>query len=162
MTTATKSFPLRDILTVTTGRLLTQRKGPDDNGIGSLYQILEWLTGEPPYTHTLGRFAEECKPLLLAAFPELEAAGSPENLAKLSQLVEDATARKEPPENACQMWLDWMMEGGTIKASYDLPQLARNVHESKNPLAELVDMVGDKKQVAVMMFGKEAGDVSRN
>ena len=46
MTTETRQFPLRTILTVTTGRLLTKAKGPRDNGIGDLYEILGYMTGD--------------------------------------------------------------------------------------------------------------------
>lgn len=69
---STKKFPLRDVLTVTTGRLLTKGKGKDDNGIGDLYKILGHMTGDDGVmTHQLGRFSEECKPWLLKWFPEL-------------------------------------------------------------------------------------------
>lgn len=37
----TKSFSLRVLLSVTTGRLLTEAKSPTDNGIDDLYEILE-------------------------------------------------------------------------------------------------------------------------
>ena len=42
----TKTFSLRTILTVTTGRLLTKGKTERDNGIGDLYEILGWMSGE--------------------------------------------------------------------------------------------------------------------
>ncbi len=68
----TKVFPLRVLLTVTTGRLLTQSRGPRDNGIGDLYELLGWMTNDEPFTHQLPRFADECKPWILQWFPELQ------------------------------------------------------------------------------------------
>lgn len=56
-------FSLATVLTVTTGKLLTD--------ISNLYVILEHMTGETPYTHSLGRFADKCRPALLMRFPEL-------------------------------------------------------------------------------------------
>lgn len=64
-------WALGTILTVTTGRLLTKREGRN-NGIGDLYKLLGWMTNDEPYTHQLGRFAEECKPSILRQHPELE------------------------------------------------------------------------------------------
>lgn len=95
----TKAFPLRTILTVTTGRLLTKRKDPNDNGIGDLYEFLEWMCGEPPFTHTLGRFSKECKPYLFRWFPELTEPETDVNLARLDALLYDAQNRKEPPRS---------------------------------------------------------------
>lgn len=72
----TKAFSVRTILSVTTGRLLTESAGPDDNGLGDMYRLLEWMTGESPFTHQLPRFGKECEPWLLGWFPELAAAAS--------------------------------------------------------------------------------------
>ena len=64
MATPTRSFPLRVVLTVTTGRLLT-------HGIKDLQCLLEFMTGERPLTHQLDRFIEECKPWLIRWHPAL-------------------------------------------------------------------------------------------
>lgn len=132
----TKEFPLNTILTVTTGRLLTTRSGPRDNGIGDLYEILKWICGESPFTHTLGRFCNEAKPVLLAAFPELEAASSAEWLAELDEMVE-----RHGPETGCAMWVNSLQEALGLKSSYAVPQLPEGRHESRNPVEELVSMM---------------------
>lgn len=67
----TKTFPVRVLLTVTTGRLLTESKGPRDNGISDMHELLAWMTNDQPWSHMVGRFAIECKPWLLRWFPEL-------------------------------------------------------------------------------------------
>lgn len=151
MKTATKTFPLRVLLTVTTGRLLTEPK-EGGNGIGDLYEILGWMTNDSPFTHQLGRFAEECKPWLLTWFPELEEAGSAKNIARLDELIENAKQRAESPIVAIEMWLKWMAEPGTcnLKASYDVPRLRHVDHAPKDPIAELVEMVGDTKKIVAV------------
>ncbi len=120
-----KIFALGTILTVTTGRLLTK---PNDagNGIEDLYQLLGHMTGEPPYTHSLGRFSEECKPSLLKWFPELASVDETE----LDELME------KHGDEGVQLWLD----------SLDLPKqfsLAENSvpHVVENPIVELARMV---------------------
>ncbi len=66
-----KEFPIRVLLTITTGRLLTASRASDDNGIGDLYALLGWMTNDSPFIHQLHRFADECKPWLLRWYPEL-------------------------------------------------------------------------------------------
>lgn len=142
----TKTFSARVLLTVTTGRLLTKSKGDRNNGIGDLYEILGWMTEDSPFTHQLGRFAEECKPWLLKWFPELEVAGSSKNIARLDELCENAKARCENLESALEMWFKWMMEPGTagLKESYEVQRIPLDNHESKSPIEELVEMRGGK------------------
>ena len=52
-TKMTKTFDLGTVLTVTTGRLLTD--------IGNLYEILNFMTGDDLMTHQLPRATEACK-----------------------------------------------------------------------------------------------------
>ena len=62
----TKTFTLADILTHTTGRLLTP--------IGDVYLFLEWVTGEQGVmTHQLTRLSREVTPFLEKTFPDLAA-----------------------------------------------------------------------------------------
>lgn len=136
----TKAFPLRVILTVTTGRLLTQGKGPRDNGISDLYEILGWMTDDSPFTHQLGRFADECKPHLLKWFPELALASAGlKNLDKW--LKSDRTGGGE----GIEMWLaELRMLHPSIQLSYDVPKIPRETHCVHDPMAELIAMRGAK------------------
>lgn len=61
----TREFPFADVLTVTTGRLLSRRN------MGGLHELLDWMTGQSLMTHQLPRAAEACRPTLLAAHPWL-------------------------------------------------------------------------------------------
>lgn len=55
-----RAFPLADVLTVTTGRLLSHRH------VAGLYEILNFLTGDDLMTHQLGRATEACRPSIVA------------------------------------------------------------------------------------------------
>lgn len=61
----TRDFHLGDILTITTGLLVTP------NGMGGVYSILNWMTGDNLYTHQLPRAGEECQGPLLKQHPDL-------------------------------------------------------------------------------------------
>jgi len=125
-------FDLGTILTVTTGRLLTPSKGENDNGIDNLYKILEWMTGESPFTHTLGRFADECSPYLLKQFPELKNA----DVDILDEMME-----KFGSKVGIQLWLLKCVRKWGMKEIYNVKPLPKGIHEYKNPLTELFDMV---------------------
>jgi hypothetical protein len=63
--TDTRDFPLADILSITTGRLLSHRH------MDGVYEILNHLTGDNLMTHQLPRAAETCRPALIAQHPFL-------------------------------------------------------------------------------------------
>lgn len=59
-----KEFHLSDILTITSGVLLSiQMKG--------VYGILNYMTGDSVYTHQIPRVSKECAPRLLGLYPWL-------------------------------------------------------------------------------------------
>jgi hypothetical protein len=70
---ATKTFHLGDILTITTGRLVSPRH------IEGVYDILNWMTGDNLMTHQLPRASEECQGPLLAQHPDLAAIVPPDD-----------------------------------------------------------------------------------
>lgn len=68
----TKEFDLADVLTVTTGIMLS------DKGIDSVYSILNHMTGESLLFSHLSYARTCCLPLLFSTFPSLEAESPPE------------------------------------------------------------------------------------
>ncbi len=60
-----KSFHLGDILSITTGRLVSLRH------IDGVYDILNFMTGDNLFTHQLPRASRECAPELKKQFPAL-------------------------------------------------------------------------------------------
>jgi hypothetical protein len=138
---ATRTFPLRVVLTVTTGRLLTERKGENDNGIGDLYGILGHMTGDSPFTHQLGRFAEECKPWLFRWFPEL---------AKVETNSLDELLKLHGPEKGVEAWLHALLFCGRCKAEYEIGQIPHDDHDIKNPIDELIAIRGTDEGITII------------
>ena len=62
-----KQFHIGDVLSVTTGRLVSPRH------VYGLCDILDFMTGDVIYTHAIGRASKDCKPFLLAEHPSLAA-----------------------------------------------------------------------------------------
>jgi hypothetical protein len=129
-----KAFPTRAILSVTTGRLLTKSPKPGDNGIGDMYELLGWMTNDSPFTHQLGRFAEECKPWLLRWFPELATVEA--------EIVAACEAgRVEAVCDAMEVRF-----GKTI----EVERIPQDDHEKKHPYDELVAMRGTDEGILVL------------
>lgn len=63
--TTTRTFALGDILSASTGYLVSPR------GVEALYDVLGFMTGDTLWTHQLPRAADECKPHILAQHPDL-------------------------------------------------------------------------------------------
>lgn len=137
-----KQFDLATVLSVTTGRLLCD--------MDNVYAILNHITGDNLFTHALPRASRFASPLILAKYPELDAAGSPEQLAKLDELLADARAHKEPPMVACSMWVSWLKEPGTLglKSEYQIENHA-SAWLQIDPISEPVSMVGKEKVIVV-------------
>lgn len=139
-----RPFPLRTILSVTTGRLLTKPKGEGDNGIGDLYDLLGFLCGEPPFSHQLPRFASEAKPWLLRWFPELALMSRDVPLECL-----DAMLAAMPPLEAIEKWLADAQSVSGLKAQYELEPIPRDDHTFKDPVGELAEKAGAKKVIVL-------------
>lgn len=61
----TRDFHLGDILSITTGLLVSPRH------IDGVYDILNWMTGDNLFTHQLPRARDECRQPLLEQHPDL-------------------------------------------------------------------------------------------
>lgn len=62
--TAVRAFDLGDVLTVTTGRLVSRH-------MDAIYDLLDFVTGDNLFAHQLPRAMEECRGPLLAQHPAL-------------------------------------------------------------------------------------------
>lgn len=141
----TKRFSLRVVLTVTTGRMLTERKGPMDNGIGDLYGILNWITGDSLFTHQLGRASEAARPWLLKCFPELAYPSAA--LDKLDGWLD--ADRTDDKQEAMRIWFaELKMMFPELKDEYDIAPMPDG-WVSIDPLMELETMVGKERIVTV-------------
>lgn len=114
----TKTFPTGDVLATITGYLVTP------NGIGAVYEVLNWMTGDNVYTHQLPRIGREARPVLIAAHPELAAACS--------------EAQQVTRENWQQWLATWTKRYGKTIA---VPKFTADEHERIDPISELAEMV---------------------
>jgi len=119
-----KDFDLGDILSVTTGRLVSLRH------VTGIYEILGHMTGEAPYTHQLGRFMDECRPHLLRQHPGLVAVTG-----------EDVTTAN---------WRDWLRtQKAAHGATLPVAPIPADDHATRDPLAELRAMAPDAEIIVV-------------
>ena len=121
---STKRFHLGDVLTVTTGKLLSPA------GMSGVYAILEHLTGEPIFTHQIGRVLGEAAPHMLAQYPALAA-----------EKGDDVT-----PEGHAR----WLAEKSRIYGEwFDVSPLPEHAHESIDPISELAEKLHPDKIVTI-------------
>ena len=119
-----RQFHLGDILSVTTGRLVSPRK------MEGVYDICDFLTGDQNYTHQLPRAARECTPWIFKQHPQLEAV--------------------EYEHVDTHNWREWLDEqvrqfGETLP----LTPMPRDMHTHIDPLEEIEAMVGKDKVIVV-------------
>lgn len=72
MSIETKTFHIGDVLSITTGKLVSP------SHIGGVYNICDWMTGEANMTHQLPRVSREIEPDLRRQHPALAAVVAPE------------------------------------------------------------------------------------
>lgn len=115
-------FTLGEVLSITAGPLLCD--------IGRVYAILNYMTGDQLFTHQLPRAGRECKPHLLAQFPQL---------AKVN-------ADSVTTENWA-VWLhDQILEYGN---EFEVKPLPLHAHEFIDPLSELAEKVHPDKIIVL-------------
>lgn len=131
---ATKDFPIGAVLSVVTGRLVSE------NHMDGIYQVLNWMTGESVYTHQIPRISDEAEPIILAMHPRL------------------AEAKVEAEQVNGENWRDWL---ATWKARYGetiaVPQMTIAEHERIDPMSELAEMVHPDKIIVIDVKGGENG-----
>lgn len=115
--TETRDFHIGDILSITTGFLVSPRR------MDGVYDILDYMTGEDLFTHQLPRAAETCRPSLREQHPDLAAVETPEHF--------------DGPEHA-DRWLGALvLEYGETRP---VAPLAHGEYQARNPIQELVEM----------------------
>lgn len=135
----TKPFPLRQVLSITSGRLVCDM---DD-----VYEILNFITGDNLYTHVLPRAARFAGPLIKEQYPDLAIAETEQNLARLTDLVAGAKVLGESAMVGCQRWLDWLVTAG-LKREYEISSHA-DAWLKMDPIQEAESLVGKEKVIIV-------------
>ena len=137
----TKQFHLGDVLSITTGRLVSQRH------IDGVYDILNFMTGDNLFTHQLPRASDECKPYLVEQFPQLATAELDSAIAELS----DALKSKNGKAKAKKVVADWLVKQvAKYGETFAVKPVPTDAHEVKNPIAEAAEMMGGPEKVIVV------------
>lgn len=121
----TKDFHISDILSITTGRLVSTRH------INGVYDILGWMTGENLFTHQIPRVSREAEPVLLAAHPQL------------ATVDKDAEIN---PDNLSEWIAARISEFGE---TLPVPKLNADQHERIEPFSELAEIVHPDRIIVV-------------
>ena len=129
----TKTFTLADILTHTTGRLLTP--------IGDVYLFLEWVTGEQGVmTHQLTRLSREVTPFLEKTFPDLAAID-----------IADVPISSQADVDALMARL--AVDHGTHR---DVPRMPAVDHIHIDPISELKMLKPDTEFIIIFVRTEES------
>ena len=146
-----KEFSLGDVLSITTGRLLSERR------MDGIYDILNWMTGDNLFTHQLPRAAKECKPWLIEQYPQLD----PEQNPKLQTMLDKLTAMRKTESGKndttflIRGWLSsigrnfWGLSSDDKLIVFPLAASWDYAYLPKDPIQELAEMVGEDRVIAV-------------
>jgi hypothetical protein len=119
-----KLFHIGDILSITTDRLVSPTLM---DGVGN---ILRYMTDDDIYTHQIPRAFKECKPYLLAAYPQLQGV--------------------EVPELTKETLPAWLSEQVALFGErLEVEPLPPGAHAHRNPIAELQEMMPGKPILAL-------------
>lgn len=126
-----RDFGIDDVLTVTTGRLVSRRH------MEGAYDILGYMTGERLFTHQLPRAADQVRPEILRQHPELANVEVPEEF-----------------NGEDEIW-SWLSRQETVYGK-TLPLAPLEGHVGQDPIEELCDKVGADKVFVVRVPDEEA------
>ena len=132
--TETKTFHLGDILSITTGCLVSPRH------IGGVYDILNWMTGDNLMTHQLPRACGECEGPLRAQHPDLIAVVVPETFGDGS---------KESAKEAVDRWLAEQV--AIYGETREVAPLAADEHTRIDPFTEMRMIKPDAEVITVVV-----------
>lgn len=138
MSETTRMFALGDILSITSGALVSR------DHMDGVYRILNFMTGDDLFTHQLPRASDECRPALSAQHPQLVGVDLPDGL--LDGLVE-----QEARSAAIYRWLGEQEQ----RFGRELPitALTSDDHTGIDPIAELRMLRPDIEPLVVDLDG---------
>jgi len=125
-----KKFHLGDVLSITSGKLVSPRL------MDGVYDILNYMTGENLFTHQLPRAGDVCGPYLLKQFPRLK----------------DADCEGINQENWKEC-LDTLVKeyGETL----EVEPLPKGEYIPIDPITEAETMMGDPSKIVVVKVDKD-------
>lgn len=127
----TKSFHLGDLLSVTQDKLVSP------NHIGGVYAVVDFVTGQPHWTHQLPRACGEVRPELLRQHPWLDG------------II--------PPDSVCDepTVLAWLAEVVTLYGEvHEVAPMPPGAYVGREPISELGEMIGRDRVIPVVVPGE--------
>lgn len=119
-----RDFHIGDILSVTTGKLVSPRL------IEGVYDILNFMTGESLFTHQLPRVSREAAPVILRRHPQLAD-------------IDTSGANSET-------WRAWLGEQiARFGEMLPVPKMTVDEHERIDPISELAEKVHPDRIIVV-------------
>lgn len=144
-------FHFSDVLTATTGRLVSTRH------MDGVYDMYNFLTGDSLYTHQLPRAARECEPWIAAQFPQLMKS-TPAMDALLCALDARLAASTDIQRKA--VLAAWLEEARIafglpeMIAVYEMGDASADLHTRIDPIEEARAMMGAKRVLAITVGGE--------
>lgn len=108
-------FDIRTVLSASSGRLLTKRLGPEDNGFGDYAKMLSHMVDHPMFEIMVPRIGPRCSSVLLKRFPELGLV----DLASLDLALLEADT-KDKADKAIQDWVSGEIDRVLLRCEYDI------------------------------------------
>lgn len=134
-----KKFHLGDVLSITTGFLVSPRL------MSGVYDILNYMTGDNLFTHQLSRASRECAPWLFRQHPQLSGVKVPEKFNG-----------KEDVER-------WLAEQVKIYGEQiPVKPIPMDDHDRKDPLTEMEEMMGKDRVIVVEVPPKKDADAQKD
>jgi len=138
-----QSFHISDVLSVTTGRLVSSRH------MDGIYDILNFLTADNLYTHQLPRAMCESEPWLRILFPTLMSDSSliVRLLPVLDAKITNADKNRSLIEAACEQWVEMVRTEANLPEMLPVYEMGAEMHTHIDPVEEAQAMVGDKSVI---------------
>jgi hypothetical protein len=130
--TTTKTFHIGDILSVTTGCLVSPRM------VAGVHELLDWMTGEALMTHQLPRASRECEDNLRAQHPDLAAITVPDW----------TTIRRDQAETIVFGWVAEQVD--RFGETREVTPLPPEDHTPIDPITELKMMRPDAQIIGIV------------
>ena len=139
-----KDFDFSDVLTLCSGRLVGSRH------MEGVYEILQFMVGEPVFTHQSPRVMRELEPWLREQFPTL----FPDDptMKRMLDFLDgelNALPGMNLEEVIVRRWVARVREAWALPERVILRAMPRQMHTSIDPVQEAQAMFGDENVIAV-------------
>ncbi len=147
-----RAFPLDEVLSVTTGRLVAAR------GIQAIYDILEFFCQQPLFTHQLPKACRNCRPWIFREHPELDSSRADWKSALRALDYRLERAHDNERTGIVADWVIMVRTSLNLREIYELRPIPPGENGPTDPIADLRDLVGPDKMVVVthLPTGKES------